>query len=515
MRRIRLHRALMAGLVSLLAVALMITLWPVGITVAQDGERPFIGIEFEQRVDSAYIVRVVSDSPAADAGLMRNDAITAIDDNPITADTPLVAVMEDYAPGDVIMLTVLRDDEAIEIELTLGVAPDVFPEAEDDEDGPAPEDLPLLQYITVDGVRFVNAGDAGWIVVDVPAGSPASEAGLQVNDAIMAIDGEPMSDVDTGVLATHVTRGGEFELTVDRGGEMLTITLPVEAGTAFGITTQRGMIPAPTVSVPPSDAPDAPTQPMPPVMQEEPRGFLGVNYLTLTPDIDLDALGIEWEVEPLVTSGGLVAAVEPGTPAAESGLVAGDVIVAVGGDVVDEERTLGDRIYAYEADDTITLTVARGEDVLEVEVTLIVRPPALDMPQGGIMITPEEMERFLEENPQFGTLFGNLPPLPFIDPDFDWEGYLEANPDLLQELEEGNVMRFPFFMQSPFTNPDFDWNAFLEDNPRVESFMRDLSERLTPEQLEALFPNFPWFSEADPFHQDVDPLDVPEDDTPA
>ncbi|HLU08251.1 MAG TPA: PDZ domain-containing protein, partial [Oceanobacillus sp.] len=60
----------------------------------------------------------------------------------------------------------------------------------------------------------------------------------------------------------------------------------------------------------------------------------------------------------------------PNSPAENAGLQEHDIITAVNGDVVDAERTLRDRLFAYEPDDTITLDVLRDGETIQIEVTL-------------------------------------------------------------------------------------------------------------------------------------------------
>jgi S1-C subfamily serine protease len=71
-----------------------------------------------------------------------------------------------------------------------------------------------------------------------------------------------------------------------------------------------------------------------------------------------------------VTDGALVTEVVAGSPAESSGLLVGDIITAVSGDVVDFERTLSDRLYAYEAGDTVTLDILRDGETIQIDVTL-------------------------------------------------------------------------------------------------------------------------------------------------
>jgi hypothetical protein len=47
-----------------------------------------------------------------------------------------------------------------------------------------------------------------------------------------------------------------------------------------------------------------------------------------------------------------------------------DIVTAVDGDKVDAERTLRDRLLAYEPGDEVTLDVLRGSETMQIDVTL-------------------------------------------------------------------------------------------------------------------------------------------------
>ncbi|HYI21942.1 MAG TPA: trypsin-like peptidase domain-containing protein [Candidatus Limnocylindrales bacterium] len=66
---------------------------------------------------------IVEGSPAQDAGLMPGDIVTAIDGRRIDASQGLDDVLSLYGPGDMLTLSVLRDGETIEVEVTLGTRP--------------------------------------------------------------------------------------------------------------------------------------------------------------------------------------------------------------------------------------------------------------------------------------------------------------------------------------------------------------------------------------------------------
>ena len=71
------------------------------------------------------------------------------------------------------------------------------------------------------------------------------------------------------------------------------------------------------------------------------------------------------------------AAVESGSPADKAGLKDNDIITAVNGDSVDAAHPLVERLASHNVGDTVTLTVQRGTESLQLQVTLAARPANL------------------------------------------------------------------------------------------------------------------------------------------
>ncbi|MBC8098105.1 MAG: PDZ domain-containing protein [Armatimonadetes bacterium] len=70
-----------------------------------------------------YVVRVLTDSAAAEAGLKGRDVITAINGEAIESDAALRDLLGAFTEGDTVTLTVLRDEATLEIELSIEALP--------------------------------------------------------------------------------------------------------------------------------------------------------------------------------------------------------------------------------------------------------------------------------------------------------------------------------------------------------------------------------------------------------
>jgi S1-C subfamily serine protease len=198
------------------------------------------------------------------------------------------------------------------------------------------------------------------------------EAGLRSGDVITAINGEPF---EPGVILETLMQGeadATLTVTVERDGESQDIEISADALRIFGRRGNRlEQFMMPGFEMRPFGGRG---------QGEHQGGRLGLAFLPLDEQVAADN-GVT------LTEGALVMEVEPESPAAEAGLVAGDIITAVNGEAVNEEWTLRDRIRAYEPGDVVTLSVTRGEELLSLEVTLAqpVRAAMYMMPDGMML----------------------------------------------------------------------------------------------------------------------------------
>lgn len=217
---------------------------------------------------------------------------------------------------------------------------------------------------------FYDAG-AETLEIEVMRRSPAYDAGLRDGDVITAVNGETVTPADFADTITAFAPEDVIIITVDRDSESLDFEVTLGARTMIEIRG-RGQ----------GNMPPMWEGQMPPMMEVIPmpfdfemggmgmgmmfganQGRLGVSFF------NIDATLAE-ENGLSVTEGALITAVDPESPAEAAGFLADDIVIAVNGEPVDEERTLADRMVAYEAGDEVTFTVLRGEETLELVATL-------------------------------------------------------------------------------------------------------------------------------------------------
>lgn len=127
----------------------------------------------------------------------------------------------------------------------------------------------------------------------------------------------------------------------------------------------------------PQALPGFPELPRPFTNQPD-QPYLGVQFEMITPELaEAEKLGVE--------AGAVIRQVVPGSPAEQAGLIVGDVVQEVDGEAVGAERTLRALVAAHRPGDKVTLTILRGTENLEINVTLGTRPvPDLPFPQGEL-----------------------------------------------------------------------------------------------------------------------------------
>ena len=196
--------------------------------------------------DGAAVMEVQEGSPAAAAGLMADDVITAVEETEITGMKDLVETVAAFNPGDKVELTVDRDGESVKLNVTLGAHPD--------DEGKAffgvrislgdrfqpNRDRTDLDRRQPDGNRFsfpfsrgrfsLSEMPEGALVMGVQEEGPAAQAELQSRDLITALDEATIGGYEDLVAAlADYSPGDEVTLTVDRDGEAMTTSVTLGA----------------------------------------------------------------------------------------------------------------------------------------------------------------------------------------------------------------------------------------------------------------------------------------------
>jgi serine protease Do len=169
----------------------------------------------------ALVGEVTPGSPADKAGIKPEDVIVTVDGKDVPDNAFLSRHISSKAPGTTVKLGVVRGGKEQSISVTLGTFPD-----EATEESPA-DDKKTSTGMTVKTLTPALAEQLelprtakGVVVIEVEAGEPADDAGLQRGDVIVSVGGVEVDDTDS--FRTEIDKArkdGLARLRVRRGGQ--------------------------------------------------------------------------------------------------------------------------------------------------------------------------------------------------------------------------------------------------------------------------------------------------------
>ena len=290
------------------------------------------------------VAGVAPDSPAEQAGLRRGDILLEVDGQPVNTLEDLRNALQDHQEGNSLSLLVQRGDEQQTLTATLSENQDRSP-------------LLGIQSCGVDvwhrGEGVPIAPSDGARITEVVEGSPAEQAGLEVGEVILAVDGQEINaDNDLAEIITSRQPGDSIRLRVQQvDGQELEVTVelgenPDQDGTAwlgirYGRPMRFHMDPLPGLPLPEG--------------QDGATPFPGIPF----PPGNL-------------RSGALIRAVTDGSPADQAGLEVGQVVTAIDGKELLGQQAALDALSAHQPGDRVTLTVydSQSGETKDVAVTL-------------------------------------------------------------------------------------------------------------------------------------------------
>ena len=241
------------------------------------------------------------------------------------------------------------------------------------------DDVALLKVDAKDvaGIEPLPLADSSAIETGQMAIAVGSPFGLDNSVTVGVISGVERSR--PGVLSRPITGMIQTDASLNPGnsggpllnslGEVIGINTSIEANSAFSIIDPKGI----GFAIPINTAKDLMTRF--PDNEIVKRPWLGISGTALSPTL-AEILGID------TTEGVYVMTVSPGSPAEEAGLIAGgidsiqghgaggDIIKAIDGVEVTSIHQMVDYFNSLDPGDSVTLTVERDGETVEVAVTL-------------------------------------------------------------------------------------------------------------------------------------------------
>jgi serine protease Do len=166
----------------------------------------------------ALLASVGPGSPAAKAGLLSGDVITAVNDKQISGAENLIVTVSQLRPGSQASVKIFRNGTPKTLTVTLGERTDFAqdpPKAGDTNAQPAKADAldgVQVQDFDLDSRRLLRAptGVDGAVITDVDQASNSYEAGLRPGDVILEINHQPVTNAKIAVTLCKAARSDQI-----------------------------------------------------------------------------------------------------------------------------------------------------------------------------------------------------------------------------------------------------------------------------------------------------------------
>ena len=262
----------------------------------------------------AVISQVYPKSPASRGGLMVGDVVESIGEKAITSFDEILAELKPKKAGDKFLVHVARGEEKKLLEFTLA--------------GRSNRSRGFQPGVWFGGIGTDE--ETGVKMVQISNDSPASKAGLMVNDLVTEFDGKPADSWEAIVeLVLSKKAGDKVKLKLSRDEEKKELEM----------TLEDRVIPA------------------------------GMPTPAVVPDVYFGVQG-----EDVAGGGARLSQITAGGPAEKAGISVGDVIQSIDGKPLANYRAVTDMLKNKKAGEKLLLKIARATEVKEIEVTLEARP---------------------------------------------------------------------------------------------------------------------------------------------
>ncbi len=145
-----------------------------------------------KKAEGAIVAEPQSGSPAAKAGVLAGDVITAVDGHDVKDARDLARKIGAMSPGTSVKLSILRKGEPTTVSLTVGEMTQQRQADANDQNSPD-KGMPRLGLTLAPASDVGGAGDQGVAVTAVDPNGPAAEHGIKTGDVILDIAGKKVS----------------------------------------------------------------------------------------------------------------------------------------------------------------------------------------------------------------------------------------------------------------------------------------------------------------------------------
>ena len=191
-----------------------------------------------KKAEGALVAEPQADSPAAKAGIVSGDVITAVNGKPIHDARELSRTIGGMAPGATVKLDVVNKGKEKSVDLTLGELPNQR-EARasvDGDRGSRPQrgvELGRLGMTVAPANSVAGAGKEGVVVTEIERGSAAAERGFKEGDVILEVGGKTVNsagDVRDAIQSARSESKNTVLVRVRSGATSRFVAVPLGRG---------------------------------------------------------------------------------------------------------------------------------------------------------------------------------------------------------------------------------------------------------------------------------------------
>lgn len=198
-----------------------------GMILAQDSDdtaaetKAWLGVAIAESDGQVVITRVQAGSPASAADLLIGDIVVSFNGEAVESTRQLSELVQAAAPGATATLELLRNNEPVTVEVTLGSVEIGGPWGRFERRFEIADDpLSFAEHLLH---ADLEEADGGYLVADVLAIHNPFE--LEEGDIVTAVNGVNVTELNMQSLAEGMMAAGEprMSVSVQRGGETVTL----------------------------------------------------------------------------------------------------------------------------------------------------------------------------------------------------------------------------------------------------------------------------------------------------
>jgi M6 family metalloprotease-like protein len=211
---------------------------------APQGQAGYLGVHVEVNPQGKLVVGDVSlESPAAKAGLHKDDIIVKVADKEVHNPDVFREMLMSHKPGDEVKLAIIRKDKPQELTAKLGATsrPMQNDAGARGPGGRGPGGGSDMSGPTI-GLRLDDGkeGEGAPIRRMIP-GLPADKAGLKIGDIVVQLDGVPVADDTKFRAAIDAKKPGDVvTLSIKRDGKAMDVKVTLGGSSAGGSDVRGG-----------------------------------------------------------------------------------------------------------------------------------------------------------------------------------------------------------------------------------------------------------------------------------